>query len=205
LETDNPHILISYQDNIPSDIPQGILDVIEYPKLKLSIHPLESPRLFATIEWLIPTAVFIFITKSYFDSFLKEMGKDHYALLKKGILSVWNKMFHKDEIKKFIIISSEGKIKSSQYSFAFSILSEINDQFRVKFLFDEQITEEQFEKYITLILQFLNALHMKDGNVNDYLIVEDDINHVGRIILIAFDMGKNRLRMISPIPNIKEK
>jgi hypothetical protein len=203
MESDKPHIIISYLENIPVDIPQGIIDAVQHPNLKLIKYPMERERPFATIEWLLPTAIVIFITKAYFDSFLKEMGKDHYEFLKKGILSVWNKLLHKDREINLIAIGSKGKVKSTKYSLAFSVWSELNDQFRLKFLFDEQMTEDQFEEYVSLILQFLKTMHMEGGNIKDCLIIEDDIRHVGRIILIAFDKEVNRLRMLNPIPDKK--
>ena len=132
------------------------------------------------------------------------MGKDHYDLLKKGILSVWRRLFHKDKVINIIAIGTKGKIKSTKYSLAFSVWSEFNNQFKLKFLFDEQMTEDQFKNYVSLILQFLKAIHMGDGNINDYLIIEDEIMHTGGIILIAFDMKANKLRMISPIPDQKK-
>src|SRR5471032_377269 len=46
----------------------------------------------AGLEWLMPTAVIFFIGKAYFDGILKEVGKDHYGLLKKGVKSLYERM-----------------------------------------------------------------------------------------------------------------
>jgi hypothetical protein len=204
VESERPHIVVSYIENIPIEIPRGILDAVQHPDLKLVENPIEGFRPFATVEWLLPTAVAVFVTKAYFDAFLKEMGKDHYNLLKKGILSVWNRLFRKDSEPRMVLIGTEGKTKSTKYSLAFSVWSELNTEYNVKFLFEDRQTEDQFEKNVSLILQFLKTLHSGEGDMKNYLIMEEDVRHVGRTVLIAFDKESQKLRMVSPIPDTKE-
>jgi len=200
-----PHLVISYLENIPDEVPNDFVDAVQQPNLKLIKDRIEKPGPFAGVEWLLPTAVIVFVTKAYFDAFLKEMGKDHYSLLKKGILSIWNKLLSKDRKIRLTSIGTTGKVNSAKYSLAFSVWSELNDQYKLKFLFDDELTEKQFETNVSLILKFLEAIHMGEGNKEDYLIIEDNVIHSGRTVLIAFDKETNKLRMVSPIPNKKAK
>lgn len=204
VESEKPHLIISYLDNIPVEIPRGIVDAVQHPDLKLIEYPIERHGPFACVDWLLPTAVVVFVTKAYFDAFLKEMGKDHYNALKKGILSVWDRLLRKDREIRLVSIGTEGKVKSTKYSLAFSVWSDLNTQYKVKFLFEDQLTEDQFEKNVSLILQFLQTIHTGKGDTEKYLIMEDDIRHLGRIVLIAFDKEAQKLRMVSPIPDKKE-
>lgn len=205
VEKENTHIIISYDEGMPTEIPRLIVDTVQHPNLKLVEEAREDYGPFAGIEWLLPTAIVIFITKSYFDAFLKEMGKDHYNLLKKGILSVRERLFGKNRLIQYALIGTEGKIKSgNKYSLVFSVWSEINDEYKVKFLFEEQLTEDEFEKNVSLILQFLQAIHLAEGSLDDCLIMDEDVRRSGRTILIAFDKDAQKLRMISPLPGEKE-
>lgn len=205
VEKEKPHILISYDEGVPYEIPQSIVDVIKHPNLKLVEEARESYGSFACMDWLLPTAVVVLVAKPYFDAFLKEMGKDHYHLLKKGILSVWDSLFSKNRQLKYVVVGTEGKIKSgNKYSMAFSVWAEINDQYKVKFLFEEQLTEEEFEKNVSLILQFLQAIYTAEDSLED-CIVKEDVKHTGKIVLVAFDKDMQKLRMVSPLPEIKQR
>ena len=93
METDKPQILISYDENVPDLIVDDIENLIKNDNLTLLVEKSSTLGIQAGVEWLLPTAVAVFITKSYFDAFLKEMGKDHYHLLKKGVNTVWQKLF----------------------------------------------------------------------------------------------------------------
>lgn len=204
MESERPHLIISYLDTIPAEIPRAIVDAVQHPDLKLIEDPTERQGPFAGVDWLLPTALVVFVTRAYFDAFLKEMGKDHYDFLKKGILSVWNRLLRKDREIRLVSIGTGGKVKSTKYSLAFSVWSELDSQYKVKFLFEEELTEDQFEKNVSLLLQFLQTLHSGKGDIENCLIIEDSVRHVGRTVLIAFDKEAQKLRMVSPIPDKKE-
>lgn len=197
---EKPHILISYNEGMSPEIPKLIVDTVQHPNLNLVEEAREDHGPFAGTEWLMLTAIAIYVTKPYFEAFLKEMGKDHYNLLKKGILSVWNKLFDKNRQIRLLLVGTEGKIKSgNKYSLGFSVWSEMNDGHKVKFLFEDELTEDEFEKNVSLILQLLQAIHLAEGRLDDCLIMDKDVRHSGRTILIAFDKEAQKLRMISPL------
>lgn len=75
---------ISSDENISESIFTNFINTISKEELTFKIEPRETGRIYASIEQLIPTAIILYIGKSYFDSFLKEMGKEHYHLLKKA-------------------------------------------------------------------------------------------------------------------------
>lgn len=198
------HILISYEEDIPEEIPKSIIEEVQHQDLNLVAEAREKSGPFAGMEWLLPTAIVIFITRSYFDAFLKEMGKDHYNLLKKGILSVWGKLFSDSREINLVSVGTSGKIKKGNpYSLAFSIWSDFNNEYKVKFLFEDNLERDEFENNITLIMKFLETIHTGEGNVANY-IVNENIRHSGRTILVTFDKGSKKLKMISPFPERKD-
>jgi hypothetical protein len=118
-----------------------------------------EPELYANVEWYIPTALIIFIGKAYFDSFLKEMGKEHYHLFKKGISSLWKYFFGPNRIIKFNLIASKGKVSAvPQYSIALSLMTDLPDNYRIKYLFKDNLSEADFEKNINHFFDFLDDL-----------------------------------------------
>ena len=75
------YIGISSLDKLPDDLLLGSIHEIKAPGLIISIRkrPAEA---YAAFEWIVPTACVTYIAKSYFDGFLKEVGKDHITSLK---------------------------------------------------------------------------------------------------------------------------
>ena len=72
-----------------SEVPAGLLDEfcasvnVDSLRLERVSRPELSPQM--GIEWLAFPAIAVFLLKPYFDSFLKEAGKDHYHGLKKAL------------------------------------------------------------------------------------------------------------------------
>jgi len=52
--------------------------------LRLEIKT-QEPKMYASLEWFVPSILFAFIAKPYFDSFLSQMGSNHYSILKEWI------------------------------------------------------------------------------------------------------------------------
>ena len=78
-----PHIALLHVDSVPTEYFRDFVETVRSEKLDFRV--LERPSVpMAGIEWLMPTAIFVYLAKPYFESFLKEMGKDHYALVNGG-------------------------------------------------------------------------------------------------------------------------
>jgi len=102
-----PQLAILHNTSIPREAFAEFEKLVAAEKLDFRIEPREEAGPFAGIEWLIPTAVIVYISKSYFDGFLKEMGKDHYALLKAGLKTLRTKLLG-PEAPKVTIVSFLG-------------------------------------------------------------------------------------------------
>ena len=71
-----PQLAIFHTTSIPEDVFAEFLRIVTAETLDLQVQSREEDGPFAALEWLVPTAVIVYIGKSYFDGFLKEMGKD---------------------------------------------------------------------------------------------------------------------------------
>lgn len=195
-----PQLLISVVEDLPGDFAEELEREIRFEGLDLRIErrPKMGPQ--ATLEWLIPTAAILYFSKSYFDAFLQEMGRDHYLLLKKALKIAWAKFFSKDRAVKISVIRAGGKVsKSRKYSLAFSIVAELDENHQIKFLLEDDLNEEAFELRINMIFGFLKALNTKDEPIDKFL-ESEEIRPVGRTMLIAFDEDKQKLVVLHPVP-----
>lgn len=189
-----PHLAIIHIDSIPSDAFTEFCSTVQAEGLMLSVNAREDGVAFAAIEWLIPTAVIAYISKSYFDGFLKEMGKDHYALLKLGLLKFRTKLFG-ETAPEVLLVGSKGKISNEQpYSLAFSILAEAGPRLTFKLLIQKDVSEQEFVATIELFLDLLATFHTS-GN-DDY---GQTRNAVGGTLLLAYNRETKALEILDPI------
>jgi hypothetical protein len=199
--SEGPHIAISHIDAIPAEIFDEFAGMISMNGFNLEIEP-RPQSAYAGVEWLIPTAVVVFITKSYFDGFLKEMGKDHYGALKKG-LSLLRKRLSPIRVS---LVGSGGKASENQtFSYALSIVAEAHTRYRFKFLIQENLPDGGFDVLLDSMIDFLESFHAGrlDSDFGQQL---EECRIVGGTILLAFDDKTKKLVLMDPVskrtPNV---
>ena len=194
-----PHLGLSFTESISEDTFADFNDTIDQSGLKYRIECREEDGPYAGMEWLLPTAVVLFITRSYFQAFLSEMGKDHYALLKKGLKSLHQRLIG-DDAPDIKLVSTRGKTQTDNpYSFVFSIYAEVDYKRRIKLLIQEDLSQQDYEKIIDAFLEFLEDFHA--GTLDEAVVVKlKGVRPVGGTILIALDLENNELTPVDPKP-----
>lgn len=173
--------------------------------LDLRIESRPDPGPYAGIEWLIPTAVVVFLGKSYFDSFLKEAGKDHYQILRSAISKLSIKFFGKDAPKGRIVFT-KGKAESEhpRYSIFYSVIADLGNGYKVKLLLQSEFDAELCQEAQEAFLDFLSSAH--DGTLNPEsvkgLIGADPIS---QMLLVAYNPAEKSLEVIDPLAGKRSK
>ena len=168
--------------------------------LYVRVEPIEFIQYRAGVEWLLPTAVVAYLVKPYFESLLKEMGKDHYHLLIRGLKGVYARILQKygDRIKN---IGSNGKVNENapNYSPAFSIEAEASRGHRFKLLIQSDIDEEMLEIALGRFLDLLSQEHgiAERSNVKRPILAAKPIS---RIVLVALNHETLQLEVIDVVP-----
>ena len=197
--TTPPQIAISHVGSIPEEVFSDFLKAISTEGLRLDIESREDGEIYAGFEWLIPTAVIIYIGKSYFDGFLKEMGKDHYNLLKAGLKVLREKLLG-PAAPQMTVVSSAGKTTSNQpYSFVYSIMAEGNGGLRFKLLLQREVSELEYDEILNAFLGFLEAYHLQAPEAVFAANLEAS-RASGGVVLLAFNLETKALEVIDPIP-----
>lgn len=155
------HILIS-QTLLPN---KEVLDMdipsISSPNLNITDEKREI-AMYASIEWTIPSLVFIFLTQSYFEGFLGEASADHYKALKAWILRQ-NKRFKGIETMMVTASKSTQKVRSKGKSpnnfFSFYFTTPKGN--RMKIFMPECSSDKKDEKVLSLLLEDLLKLYKK--------------------------------------------
>lgn len=192
-------IAVIHLDSIPAELFAGFTESISSEKLNLQVQSRENGGAFAALEWLLPTAVIVYIGKSYFDGFLKEMGKDHYGLLKAGLKKLQAKLFGPSAPQITLFGSSEKISKERPYSLIFSVLAEAESGITFKLLVHTDVSEEEYEETIAAFLEFLASFH---AHTLDAPIIESlkTSRVVGRTLLLAFNREAKAIEPVDPVP-----
>ena len=194
-----PHLAILHVNTVPAEIFAGFLQTVNVDGLSVHVESRESGGIFAAIEWLIPTAVFAYISKSYFDAFLKEMGKDHYALLKKGLNSLYSKVLG-PQAPEITLISTAGKVKGDQpYSLYYSIVAELEGGHQIKLLLARTSSEEEYEASVSAFLSLVERIHTKTLDTATLNALKT-VRVAGRTLLVAYNPATEKVETIDPLP-----
>ncbi len=196
-----PDLLISYQLPLPQEAVQPLIDAVNAPGLTLVVEPRPPSGPFAGFQWLLPTAVFIWFGKSYFDGFLKEAGKDHYALVKRGLGSLWPLFFGESRGARVTAVGTLGKIRpdGAKYSLGISILAEAGSGLHFKLLFPDDISAECFNVATASFLHFLEKYYAGSLDVATELRL-GAARAAGGTILVTYDPDQGFFRFLDPIP-----
>jgi hypothetical protein len=171
---------------------------ISAPGLSVSVEREEKYPIQAGLEWLAPTALIVFLAKPYFQSFLSEMGKDHYNLLKKALKAVANRLLGRAGPKIRRIAKGKGE-SSVKYSRAFSIYVDVSEKLTLKLLFPAELEEEGVHKIIEAYSNFIDALYA--GKIDETLMAKLSGGRViGKTMLVAYDIEAKELCPVDPIP-----
>ncbi len=195
--SDLPDLLLSIEDPLPAEWASEFLGSISRPQLRSATDRPKPTGPQAGPEWLLPTAVFLFLFKSYFDGFLKEAGKDHYQALKPALSRFWARLFGKDRVfSTKVFVSTPAKLAPGpRYSLSFSLAAEGASRRRFKLLLPEDVSAEDFDASVEAFLAFIQAQHSgKDLDLPTRALIAGPDTY--GIVLVAFDLSARRLRTI---------
>ncbi len=194
-----PHIVLLHH----SEVPTGLLDEfyanvnVDSLRLERVSRPEPSPQM--GIEWLAFPAIAIFLLKAYFDSFLKEAGRDHYYGLKKALKSLWGKLFSKEREFQAAIVTASG-VKKLEYSMLFAIYAAFDDGTLVKLLIPEECSEDEYSATIEIFLGFVASCRSEKSESKIAINLNPERGS-GNIVLVAYDKKSKSLRKVSVRPD----
>lgn len=194
------HIAVFYQETFPSQPFKEFCGQIEQKGLNLQCESTPDHGPFACIEWLMPSAIIVFLTKPYFESFLQEAGKDHYNILKKSI----SNLFSKPPVSNTsisLVSNPPGKIESKKpkYSMVYSIMSEVSEELTVKLLLQNEFTAEQNSTAINCFLEILPSIHNNTLNPDSIKGI-GEVQLLNRTLLVAYNPEIEGLEALDPLP-----
>lgn len=191
------HIGVLHEDQIPNSFFHEFEEAISAPGLIFERETRPSGVLFAGVEWLMPTAVVAYVAKPYFESFLKEMGKDHYDLLKKGFNKLYER-FAGPRTPDVKIVATKGKLPKEQpYSLFFSIIAEAPDGICLKLLIPRPIGQAEYEIAISKFLDLVHSIYGGDM-AGDMMYTFKNAPNTSGTILMTYEIATGKLVPVDP-------
>ncbi len=158
-----PDIGLIYPSYFPEDFGEKVTAVIQDERLNLYLKR-EEPKIWSTVEWAVPGIIAAYILKPYFESFLKEAGKDHYNLLKQ-CLNKLLKFSKNAPVETITSSSSPDKLdKENTQSKAISIYLEIKDERKIQLLFDNDLKIEDWTTALEEMLDKIQESYLEYPN-----------------------------------------
>lgn len=170
-------------------------DTVAAEGLALHLETTPSTRAMAGVEWLMPTAIMLFVAKSYIDGFLGEAGRDHYNALKNGVKQVINRVGRVAVTRIGSTGKADGPVQS--YSPVFSIWLQRDDQTRFKFLIPANLSPEEIEVALECFFNFLDGWYAGRLAVSERARFED-ATPIARTVLLAYSSETGRIEVIDP-------
>jgi len=194
-----PNIGVLYVDRIEGSFFEDFISTVDRDDLGLVVEGRPDPGPFACAEWFIPTAIAVFLGKPYFESFLKEMGKDHYTLLKKGISGLCVKTVVSRRFEPVLMSSTGGKInKNNPYTLSFSVMAEAENGYNFKLLLPK-VSDFDYQKAIDIFMDFMADYH-SDGELSLAVEIIKLSGIPGGTVLVKYNSETSRIEWQDPIP-----
>ena len=196
-----PDIAVVFDERISNDDFDIFEDSVKSEGLSLMVQSREPNGPQACLEWAIPSMVVAYLGKSYFDGFLKEMGKEHYHSLKDGLSSLTTKVMDKPRIEP-MLLGTPGKISSNNpFSLVFSIQAETDDNFTFKLLVPKRVSDCNYDEIISKFMVFLDEYHLGLQTLKSigFIPISDDPRHpLPYQIFVHYCTESNAIRWLNP-------
>tara|TARA_R110000823_G_scaffold315288_1_gene446478 strand:+ start:2904 stop:3488 length:585 start_codon:yes stop_codon:yes gene_type:complete len=180
------HIGISYQEDIPQDFIDEFSATVSDPRLQLKIES-RSRGFYASIEWALPTLVIAYLAKPYFEGFLQEAGKDHYQALKKGILQLARRLYGKHPERR-----------ERKRSLLFSTIVSLQDGRSLKFVFPEGVSLEKYEVAVDSMYSLLSE-HFQMYPSDSITEIAEKLSTPSRSLYFEFDPEQEIWTLLDPL------
>lgn len=189
------HIGLVIEERVPRELLADFVNDVDAKGLDLVLESRPNSGAFMGVHWLIPTAVMLYITKSYFDGFLGEMGKDHYDALKKGLKALRDRL---SLVKVTLIKSAELKAPEGQpYSMFFSIWLDTQGEGHLKFLVPQDCEQHEADRAMEAFFEFMSG-YFGDTLGAEHRHLMETAKPMGRTLLLAYNPKTDRVEPFDP-------
>ena len=154
-----PDIALVYHESLSGEMFEDFEQSVSVESINVVVESREDEGPMMCPEWFGFAAIMAYISKPYFESALKEMGKDHYQLLKEKLASLTAEVMRKPKIEP-VLVSTKGKKSSNNpYSLAMFIYAQANDGNKVQLLLPKFSEDHDYSEIVNSFMEFMNEYY----------------------------------------------
>ncbi len=189
---------ILYEDALSPELFDEFEQAVGHPQLDFKKLSRPSGSVYAGLEWLMPTVIVVYVARSYFDAFFKEMGKDHYGVFKEAVKKLYAKTAGPD-VPEVRMLSTAGKVSERKpFSFFFSVVAQAPNGIRIKLLIPQPIQKDEYDAATSKFLEFVRGAY--DGDIDPVTAQDfEDAHVVSNTLLVAYDVANKKLIPVDPL------
>jgi hypothetical protein len=192
-----PDIGLMFEESLSDEIFKEFESSVKMDGLNLLVESKEPNGPMMCSEWYVITVVAAFIGKSYFDGFLKEMGKDHYQSFKESLSSLSNKVMNKPRIEP-VLVGTEGELSTNNpFSLAFAIHAETDDGFTFKLLIPKSLTNCSYDLITNKFMEFIEDYHLGIKDLNSIGFVNPHPLPPKGLIFVHYNIEANSIEWLN--------
>ena len=193
-----PNICISSNAGYPEAFVDEFIEALEATGLPVARR--SHGNLFAGVEWLMPTAVVVFIADKLFGTIISEATKDLYNRLKGATA----KVAQNASTLSISRVSTSGKLDAAQtYSPGFSVVVSTGDDLVFKLLVQPGLSSAQTDEALGAFFDLMFAFF--SGTVEpDVLSRLEQTCVMGHTLLVAYDFGARAIFGVDPLPDQRD-
>jgi hypothetical protein len=160
MKKENIHII--FKQTLIPELPKLNNELVSIKEKRLLIKYIEDElKPMASIEWAIPSLIAIQLFKPYFESFLGEMGKDHYEKVK-ILISQLHKKYRPFTSKIVTATQSSSKISNNTFqNNVFCVYYQIPSGTKIKIFMPHSNSEDKDIEMVKLLFDKLFSIYSK--------------------------------------------
>jgi len=191
-----PTLAVLYQSGMPSAFFADFAHALENERFTVHLEVRESQGPFAGIMWAMMTMGAVFIASNYFGGMLKELGKDHYLVLKEELAKLTQKTMSVPRIEP-TLFGTPGKADNNDpYSMVFSVWAELPNNRSAKLLIPKVATANDYAAITDAFLEFVIRCHEHGEEVLAEIGFE--ISSRGNPITVAYNKSTGAIEFANP-------
>lgn len=201
VEPTSPDIGVEYDERVPAEVVDEFVAAVRTEGVQLETRARPCDRVVAALEWAVPTAIVVYVLKSYLDGFLGEAGKRHFVALSGAFGRASERM--RGSVSR---VGPRGKPHDQpEFSLGISAVAVSDTGWTFKLLIQASLDEAQVQEAMLSFLEFLAVLHSA-GEIDERLANEiGSIQHIGSTVFLAHDVEQGRLRVVDPMDHIRHR
>jgi hypothetical protein len=163
---------------------------LETAQFPVSIERRE-PEVFAAFQYLMPTAIVVYLLKPFAEKFLNRLAEDSYDLCKSAIKKLWHHFLANNRTFRPQLVGTRGKVLDGDLGIELSFVAKTTDGQFFRLLFPSGISAPEFQR---AILEFYLLMEQHDrtpqtSGLNRLATIERNWIH-SRVLTWALDTGR---------------